>query len=91
MIIYFCPHHPHKGYEGEVPELKIDCDCRKPKPGMLFNAAKDYNIDLSKSYMIGDDDNDVLAGEAAGCRSIKLNKGDSLLDAINCVITANDK
>ena len=89
--IYFCPHHPHKGYEGEVPELKIDCDCRKPKPGMLFNAAKDYNIDLSKSYMIGDDDNDVLAGEAAGCRSIKLNKGDSLLDAINCVITANDK
>ena len=50
--LYFCPHHPHKGYEGEVPELKIDCDCRKPKPGMLLRAAEDFNIDLSKSWMI---------------------------------------
>ena len=40
--IYFCPHHPHKGYEGEVVELKIDCDCRKPKPGMLIKAAEDF-------------------------------------------------
>ena len=87
--IYFCPHHPHKGYEGEVAELKIDCDCRKPKPGMLLKAAKDYNIDLSKSWMIGDDDNDVLAGEAAGCRSIKLNKGECLIDAVNSILTAN--
>lgn len=43
--IYFCPHHPHKGYEGERPELKFDCDCRKPKPGMLLKAAQDFNID----------------------------------------------
>ena len=50
--LYFCPHHPHKGYEGEVPELKIDCDCRKPKPGLLLRAAEDFNIDLSKSWMI---------------------------------------
>ena len=88
--IYFCPHHPHKGYEGEIPELKFDCDCRKPKPGMLLKAAKDYNIDLSQSWMIGDDDNDVLAGKAAGCRSIKLEKGESLLDAINGILEANN-
>ena len=67
--IYFCPHHPHKGYAGEVPELKIDCDCRKPKPGMLLKAAQDFNIDLSQSWMIGDGENDVKAGQAAGCKT----------------------
>lgn len=77
--IYFCPHHPHKGFEGEIPELKFDCDCRKPKPGMLLKAAEDFNIDLSKSYMIGDSDFDVEAGKAAGCRnSIKIEEGDLL-------------
>lgn len=45
--IYFCPHHPHKGYEGERPELKFDCECRKPKPGMLLKAAQEFNIDLA--------------------------------------------
>ena len=68
--IYYCPHHPHKGYEGEVPELKIDCDCRKPKPGMLYKAAKDFNIDLSKSYMVGDSENDIKAGTLAGCKTV---------------------
>lgn len=67
--IYFCPHHPHKGYDGEVPELKIDCDCRKPKPGMLLQAAEEFNIDLSLSWMIGDSENDILAGKAAGCKT----------------------
>ena len=67
--IYYCPHHPHKGYAGEIPELKIDCDCRKPKPGLLLKAAKDFNIDLSQSYMVGDSENDILAGEAAGCKT----------------------
>lgn len=71
--LYFCPHHPHKGYEGEIPELKIECDCRKPKPGMLFKAAMDFNINLSESYMIGDGENDVKAGLAAGCKSILIN------------------
>ncbi len=70
--IYFCPHHPHKGYEGEIPELKFDCDCRKPKPGMLLQAAKDYNIDLSQSVMIGDGENDILAGKAAGCKTVLI-------------------
>lgn len=67
--IYFCPHHPHKGYEGERPELKFDCDCRKPKPGMLLNAARDFNIDLSQSWMIGDGENDIKAGQNAGCKT----------------------
>lgn len=71
--IYYCPHHPDKGYEGEVPELKIDCDCRKPKPGMLLRAAVDFNIDLTQSFMVGDGENDVKAGLVAGCRSILIN------------------
>ncbi len=83
--LYFCPHHPHKGYEGEIPELKIDCDCRKPKPGMLLKAAEELNIDLNASYMIGDSDSDVQAGEAAGCTGIKINEG-GLLDAVKGVL-----
>ena len=67
--LYYCPHHPHKGYEGEIPELKFDCDCRKPKPGMLIQAAKDFNIDLGLSWMIGDGENDVKAGINAGCHT----------------------
>lgn len=75
--IYVCPHHPDKGFEGERPEYKIDCDCRKPKPGLLLQAAKDFNIDLSQSIMIGDSDRDVEAGEAAGCKPVlvKTNSG----------------
>lgn len=67
--IYYCPHHPDKGYEGERPELKIDCDCRKPKPGMLIRAMDDYNINLKQSWMVGDGENDVNAGINAGCRT----------------------
>lgn len=74
--IYFCPHHPHKGYEGERPEYKIDCDCRKPKPGMLLQAARDFNIDLQTSWMVGDGENDVLAGIAAGCKTARISSGD---------------
>lgn len=67
--LYYCPHHPHKGYEGEIPELKFDCDCRKPKPGMLLQASNDFNIDLGLSWMIGDGENDVKAGINAGCHT----------------------
>lgn len=74
--IYYCPHHPHKGYEGECPELKIDCDCRKPKPGMLLKAATDFNIDLSQSWMIGDGENDIKAGISAGCKTALLSSSD---------------
>lgn len=74
--LYYCPHHPHKGYEGEIPELKIDCECRKPKPGMLLKAAEDFNIDLSQSWMIGDGENDVKAGKAAGCKTALIGQED---------------
>lgn len=75
--IYYCPHHPHKGYEGERVEYKIECDCRKPKPGMLLKAAEDFNIDLSQSWMIGDSENDIVAGNAAGCKTVLISENGS--------------
>jgi D,D-heptose 1,7-bisphosphate phosphatase len=92
--IYFCPHHPDKGFVGEVPELKIDCDCRKPKPGMLLKAAEDFNIDLSLSWMIGDGNHDIGAGKNAGCHTALIGNEDygqemtvdSLLDFVNKII-----
>jgi D-glycero-D-manno-heptose 1,7-bisphosphate phosphatase len=63
-----CPHHP----EGVVPGLAGPCDCRKPAPGMLLDAARDLDIDLERSWMIGDTDGDVLAGAAAGCRTVLI-------------------
>ena len=87
--IYICPHHPDKGFEGERPEYKIDCDCRKPKPGLLLQAAKDFNIDLSESYMIGDSHRDVEAGENAGVKkSIKVeeNKAGALIEVLNQIL-----
>lgn len=73
--IYYCPHHPHKGYEGERLELKFDCDCRKPKPGMLLKAANDFNIDLSRSWMIGDGEIDIKVGINAGCQTALIGEG----------------
>lgn len=91
--IYFCPHHPHKGYAGEIPELKFDCDCRKPKAGMIFKAANDFNIDLSASWMIGDGENDVLCGINAGCKTAIIGEnpsanlsGTGLNDLINKIL-----
>lgn len=62
---YFCPHHPDYGD-------KVICDCRKPKPGMIKRAGREMNIDLSKSWLIGDKDSDIFAGLAANVRSIRL-------------------
>ena len=67
--IYYCPHHPDKGFEGEVPELKINCDCRKPGIGLLKKAANDFNIDLTKSWMVGDSETDILCGNKANCKT----------------------
>ena len=72
---YYCPHHPEKGFEGERPELKIECECRKPEPGLLFQAQKDFNLNLSKSYMVGDQTADILAGKNAGCKTILVETG----------------
>lgn len=80
--IFICPHHPDKGFPGERPEYKIDCDCRKPKPGLLLQAAEKYNIDLSESWMIGDSVRDEAAGKAAGCRTILADATKCLLDAV---------
>jgi len=68
---YFCPHHP----EGIVKRYSQVCNCRKPRPGLLFEAASDLNIDLSQSWMIGDILHDVEAGNHAGCRSILIDAG----------------
>lgn len=72
--ILYCPHHPDKGFEGERREYKIECECRKPKPGMLFQAAEKYNIDLGESYMVGDDERDMEAGRRAGCKLWKTER-----------------
>ncbi len=92
--IYVCPHHPHRGYEGEIEELKIDCSCRKPKPGMLILASEKYNIDFKESWMIGDSENDILAGKAVGCKTVLLGNDEfdqdmsviSLKEAIDNII-----
>lgn len=73
--VYYCPHHPDKGFEGEVAGLKIECGCRKPKPGMLLKAAEDLNIDLASSWMVGDGERDIGAGRAAGCHTALIGKG----------------
>ena len=87
--IYYCPHHPDKGYPEERPEYKIECECRKPKPGMLLQAAKDWNIDIANSYMIGDTSRDLEAGRNAGCKDsllIETNKPNALFDAVREII-----
>lgn len=70
--IYFCPHHPQKGFAGERSELKFNCDCRKPNPGMLMKAAQDFNIDLQQSWMIGDSESDIKAGQSVGCQTVLI-------------------
>ena len=75
--LYYCPHHPHKGYAGEVPELKVDCACRKPKIGMLTQAAQEHNIDLSRSWYVGDTTMDVQTGRNAGMRTVLVQTGEA--------------
>jgi D,D-heptose 1,7-bisphosphate phosphatase len=78
--IYICPHHPDRGFFGERAELKIRCDCRKPEPGLIFNAQKDLNIDLARSWYIGDATADLGAAEKAGVSSILVETGHGGLD-----------
>lgn len=73
--IYYCPHHPDKGYPEENPEFKIDCECRKPKTGMFLKAEKEFNIDLQQSWMIGDSERDIIAGKNAGCKTVGVRTG----------------
>jgi histidinol-phosphate phosphatase family protein len=73
--IYWCPHHPEKGFPGERPELKIDCDCRKPNTGMIRSAASELNLDLSRSWLIGDTTTDIQTAKNAGLKSILVQTG----------------
>lgn len=95
--IYYCPHHPQKGFEGEIPELKVDCQCRKPNTGMFLQATHDFNIDLANSWMIGDRESDMQAGKNCGCKTILVGQTiinsskadfrfDNLSDAINFIL-----
>lgn len=73
--IYYCPHHTDKGFKGEVKRLKKDCCCRKPKIGLIEKAVKDFNLDLSACFMIGDTEVDVLTGKNAKIPQIQLKNG----------------
>lgn len=75
--LYFCPHHPDSGFEGEVKELKIKCDCRKPQIGLILQAQNDLNVDLERSWMVGDTTADLLTAKNAGLRSILVETGDA--------------
>lgn len=68
---YYCPHHPN----GSILDYARECDCRKPQPGMLLQAAADLRIDLSQSWMVGDILHDVEAGKRAGCRTVLVDNG----------------
>lgn len=74
---YYCPHHPN----AEIAAYRKDCDCRKPKAGLLYRAAKDFGIDLSRSVMIGDMERDALCGENAGAKGVVYDGG-SLLELV---------
>jgi len=68
---YYCPHHP----KGSVPEYSIECNCRKPMPGMLLEAIDDHNINISKSFLIGDKMSDINAGKNVNCPGILVKTG----------------
>lgn len=73
--MYICPHHPDKGFQGECPEYKIICDCRKPATGLMVQAAVDFNLDLATCWMIGDQTSDMELARRAGMRSILVRSG----------------
>jgi histidinol-phosphate phosphatase family protein len=75
--IFFCPHHPDRGWPDENPIYKVDCECRKPKPGLILQAAEQFNIDLAGSYMVGDTWRDIECGKRAGVKTVALLQGDS--------------
>ena len=78
--IYYCPHHPDRGYSGEVAELKIKCDCRKPSVGMIELANQELNVDVEQSWLVGDTTVDLLTAHRAGLRSILVETGFAGLD-----------
>ena len=73
--IFYCPHHPDKGFEGERPELKIACDCRKPAPGLIDQACELFTIDRANSWLVGDHDRDLECAANAGLKSVLVQAG----------------
>lgn len=80
--IFYCPHHPHKGYPGERPELKVECSCRKPAAGLIRQATQQLNLDLARSWLIGDSSRDIQAASNAGLRSILVRTGQAGKDGV---------
>lgn len=100
--IYYCPHHPHSGFEGEVKELKIKCECRKPAIGLINKAVEDFNLDLSKCYFVGDSNLDIDTAKNANIPAIRVKSdmseecpasgkynASSLSDAIDYILNNN--
>ena len=75
---YYCPHHP----QATVTSYRSNCDCRKPRPGLLLHAAAEHGIDLARSFMIGDRITDIIAGASAGCRTVLVETGKHLVPPI---------
>jgi D-glycero-D-manno-heptose 1,7-bisphosphate phosphatase len=69
--VYICPHHPN----ATLAKYRVNCECRKPRPGLFLKAAKEHSIDLSKSFAVGDRITDIIAGAKAGCRTILVETG----------------
>jgi D,D-heptose 1,7-bisphosphate phosphatase len=78
--IFFCPHHPDGGFAGENVALKIDCACRKPKAGMIESARARFNIDMARSYIVGDSARDIVCGKTAGITTIGVRSGEACRD-----------
>jgi len=78
--IYYCPHHPEKGFAGERPELKIQCNCRKPNIGLIERAASNFNLDLNKSFFIGDSSVDAKTAENAKINFMGVKTGHKCQD-----------
>ena len=78
--IFVCPHHPDRGFPGENVALKIDCDCRKPKAGLIDAARLRFNIEMAASYIVGDSARDILCGKAAGVTTIGVRSGEGCRD-----------
>jgi len=105
--LFYCPHHPDKGFPEENPIYKIDCECRKPKPGLMQTAAVKHHIDLTKSWFIGDTTVDIKAGKNAGTRTVLVKTGqagedkkydvtpdytaENILDAVEYILSYRDE
>ncbi|WP_163407803.1 HAD-IIIA family hydrolase [Flavobacterium ajazii] len=79
--IYVCPHHPHKGFSGEIADLKIECNCRKPKTGLIDLAIQELEINRRKSWFIGDTTSDIKAGKNSGLHTVLVRTGHAGTDA----------